>query len=78
MVKNNGKKGLTLSSVRREKSLVQVFRKDLTEKKLGKTRTKIMLSASLSLSLSLSLSHCFFHTKFTISDLTSRHIFYPN
>ena len=74
MVKNNGKKGLTLSSVRREKSLVQVFRKDLTEKKLEKTRTKIMLSASLS----LSLSHCFFHTKFTISDLTSRHIFYPN
>ena len=72
MVKNNGKKGLTLSSVRREKSLVQVFRKDLTEKKLEKTRTKIMLSASLS------LSHCFFHTKFTISDLTSRHIFYPN
>ena len=53
MVKNNGKKGLTLSSVRREKSLVQVFRKDLTEKKLEKTRTKIMLSASLSLSLTV-------------------------
>ena len=53
MVKNNGKKGLTLSNVRREKSSVQVFRKDLTEKKLEKTRTKIMLSASLSLSLTV-------------------------
>ena len=42
----NGKEGLTLSKVRREKSLAQIFRKDLTERKLEKTRMKIMLSAS--------------------------------
>ena len=42
----NGKEGLTLSKVRREKSLAQIFRKDLTERKLEKARMKIMLSAS--------------------------------
>ena len=42
----NGKEGLTLSKVRREKSLAQIFRKDLTDRKLEKTRMKIMLSAS--------------------------------
>ena len=46
IVKNNGKEGLTLSKVRREKLLAQIFRKDLTERKLEKTRMKIMLSAS--------------------------------
>ena len=46
IVKNNGKEGLTFSKVGREKSLAQIFRKDLTEKKLEKTRMKIMLFAS--------------------------------
>ena len=46
IVKNNGKEGLTLSKVRREKLLAQIFRKDLSERKLEKTRMKIMLSAS--------------------------------
>ena len=35
--------------MRREKSLAQIFWKDLTEKKLKKTRMKIILSASPSL-----------------------------
>ena len=48
IVKNNGKKGLKLSKVRREKWLAQIFRKDLTERKLERTRMKIILSASLS------------------------------
>ena len=34
IVKNNGKEGLKLSKVRREKWLAQIFRKDLTERKL--------------------------------------------
>ena len=48
VVKNNGKEGLKLSKVRREKWLAQIFGKDLTERKLERTstRTKIMLSAS--------------------------------
>ena len=46
IVKNNRKEGLTFSKVGREKSLAQIFRKDLTEKKLEKTRMKIMLFAS--------------------------------
>ena len=49
IVENNGKEGLTLSKVKREKLLAQIFRKDLPERKLEKTRTKIMLSASPSL-----------------------------
>ena len=51
IVKNNGKEELKLSKVRREKWLAQISRKDLTERKLERTRTriKIMLSASLSL-----------------------------
>ena len=48
-VKNICKEGLTLSKVRRQKSLAQTFRKDLTERKLEKTRMKIMLSTSPSL-----------------------------
>ena len=50
IVKNNGKEGLKLSKVRREKWLAQIFRKNLTERKLERTRVKIeiMLSASLS------------------------------
>ena len=46
IVKNNSKKGLKLSKVRREKWLAQIFRKDLTERKLEVTRMKIMPSAS--------------------------------
>ena len=34
--KKNGKEGLKLSKVRREKWLAQIFRKDLTERKLEK------------------------------------------
>ena len=34
IVKNNGKEGLKLSKVRREKQLAQIFRKYLTERKL--------------------------------------------
>ena len=63
------KKGLVLSKLRREKSLAQIFKKYLTERKLEIIRIKIMLSASPSL---------FFNTKFTISDLKSKYIFYPN
>ena len=46
IVKNNGKEGLKLSKVRREKWLAQIFRKNLTERKLERTRMKITLSAS--------------------------------
>ena len=46
IIKNNGKEGLKLSKVRREKWLAQVFSKDLTERKLERARMKIMLSAS--------------------------------
>ena len=45
IVKNNGKEGLKLSKVRREKWLAHIFRKGLTETKLEKTIMKIMLSA---------------------------------
>ena len=40
-VKNNNKDGLKLSKVRRKKWLAQIFRKDLTERKLERTRTRI-------------------------------------
>ena len=46
LLKNNSKEGLKLSKVRREKWLAQIFRKDLTERKLERTILKIMLSAS--------------------------------
>ena len=52
IVENKGKEGLKLSKVRKEeKCLAQILRKNLTETKLGRarTRTKIMLSASPSL-----------------------------
>ena len=49
VITNNDKEGLTLSKVRREKSLAQIFRKCLTERKLEKARTDIILSASPSL-----------------------------
>ena len=45
IVKNNGKEDLKLWTVRKEKLLAQIFRKDLTERKLERT-IKIMLSAS--------------------------------
>ena len=70
IVKNNGKEGLTFSKERRKKSLVQIFRKDLTERNLENTKMKIMLSASPSL--------FFFYTKFTMSDLKSKYVFYHN
>ena len=48
IVENNGEEGLKLSKVRGEKWLaqIQISRKDLTEKKLERTRMKIMLSAT--------------------------------
>ena len=46
IVKNNGKKGLKHTKVRRKNWLTQIFRKDLTERMLERTRIKIMLSAS--------------------------------
>ena len=49
IVKNNDKEGLKLSKVRREKWLAQIFREDLTQRKLKKTRIKVMFSASPSL-----------------------------
>ena len=67
LLKIMSKKGLVLSKVRRKKSLAQTFRKYLTQRKLEIIRIKIMLSASPSL---------LFHTKFTISDLKSKYIFY--
>ena len=38
VLKDNGKGGLKLSKVRKEKWLAQIFKKDLTERKLKKTR----------------------------------------
>ena len=49
IIKNIGKEGLTLSKVKREKSLAPTFRKDLTEIKLEKTRMKIISASSPSL-----------------------------
>ena len=46
IIKNNSKKGLKHSEVRREKWLAQIFRKDLTERMLERARIKIMPSAS--------------------------------
>ena len=43
IVKNNGKKCLKLSKVRREEWLTQIFRKYLTERKLERTRTRIKI-----------------------------------
>ena len=51
-LKNNGKEGLKLSKWRREKWLAQIFRKDLTERKLERTGMAIMLSTSPSLGFS--------------------------
>ena len=44
IAKYTGKEGLKLSKVRRKKWLVQIFRKDLTDRKLERTRMKMMLS----------------------------------
>ena len=46
IIKNNRKEGLKLSKMRREKWLAQIFRKDLTVRKVERTRMKIVLSAS--------------------------------
>ena len=56
VVKNNGKEGLKLSKVRKEeKWLGQIFRKDLTETKLE--RTKIRINITLFASPFLGFSH---------------------
>ena len=62
ILKNNGKEGLKLSKVRREKWLVQIFRENLTERTLERTRVriKIMLSASPS----SFFSHKVYNTRF--------------
>ena len=49
IVKSNGKEGLELSKVRKEKCLAKIFRKVLPERKLKRARMKIMLSAFPSL-----------------------------
>ena len=56
-----------LSKVRRKKWLAQNFRKDLTERKLERTRTRIKIIISASPSSA-------FYTKFTISDLKSKSV----
>ena len=40
ILKKNGKEGLKLSKVRREKWLVQIFRENLTERTLERTKSK--------------------------------------
>ena len=40
VVKNNGKEGMKISKLRREKLLAQICRKDLTEGKLEKNKNK--------------------------------------
>ena len=72
IVKNNSKEGLKLLKVRREKWLTQIFRKYLTERKLERTRTKILKKCFLP------PLHRFFHTKFAISNLKSKYVLYPN
>ena len=69
IVKNNGKEGLKLSKVGRKKWLAQIFRKDLSGRNLERTRMKLCFLPPL---------HWFFQTKFTISDLKSKYVFYPN
>ena len=73
--------------MRREKWLAKIVSKDLIERKLERTRMKIVLSASPSLVFSHKVHnirfekeplHWFFHTNFTISDLKSKYVFYPN
>ena len=58
IVKNNGKESLKLSKVRR----VQIFRKNLTERKPERTRAKIKII--LSASLSSFFSHKVYNTRF--------------
>ena len=48
IVKNNGKEDLKRLKVRRGRRLAQIFSKDLTKRKLERTRMKIILPASLS------------------------------
>ena len=52
IVKNNGKEGLKRFKVRRGRRLAQILSKDLTKRKLERTRMKIMLLASFSLAFS--------------------------
>ena len=66
IVKNNGKEGLKLSKMRREKWLTQIFRKDLTERKLERTRMKIIISASSSLVFSHKLYNIRFEKQIRI------------
>ena len=56
LLKNNGKEGLKLSKVRKQKKwLAKIFRKDLTEAKLETARTKMKITLSVSPSLVFSL-----------------------
>ena len=56
LLKNNGKEGLKLSKVRKQKKwLAKIFRKDLTEAKLETARTKMKITLSASPSLIFSL-----------------------
>ena len=48
IVKNNGKEDLKRLKVRKGRRLAQIFSKDLTKRKLERTRMKIMLPASFS------------------------------
>ena len=69
IVKNNGKEGLSLLKVRREKLLLaQIFRKDLSERKVEETRMKIMLIASPS----LFFSHKVHNIRFEMSETATQ------
>ena len=71
LVKNNDKKGLKHSKVRRENRLAQIFRNDLTDRMLERTRIKIMLSASPSSVFSHKVYNIRFEKQIYISILTN-------
>ena len=73
IVKNNGKEGLKLSKVRKEKWLPQILRKDLTERKLETKKEQELESKSCF----LLPFHRFSHIKFTILDRKRKYVFYP-
>ena len=50
IVKDNGKEGSKLSKVRREKWLAQIFRKDLAERNLERTKMIVFFSEYVPLS----------------------------
>ena len=65
-VKNNGKESLKLLKVRRENWLAQIFRKDLTGRKLERTKMKRMLSVSLLLVFSHKVHNSRFENMYSI------------